>query len=68
MSIIVNSVEFDFSDSQGELPISEQKLISDRFIGREYQNTGPDAEEEIVDEITDAAGYCVISISFTQDT
>ena len=57
---IVEEIEFDFSDSQGELPPDEQQFITDNVIGLWHV----DSEDELIDTITDKTGWCIKSIKY----
>ena len=57
---IVESIEFDFSDSQGELDEWEQEQIVKNNIGV----WEADDEDDLVDEITTGTGWCIKSIDY----
>ena len=57
---IVESIEFDFSDSMGTIPEEEQKFITDNALGIWHV----EEEDELVDKITDTMGWCVKSIKY----
>ena len=57
---IVEEIDFDFSDSQGELPPDEQQFITDNVIGLWHV----DSEDELIDTITDKTGWCIKSIKY----
>jgi len=57
---IVEEIEFDFDDSQGELPLDEQQFITDNVIGLWHV----DSEDELIDKITDTTGWCIRSIKY----
>ena len=60
MKYLVNAIEFDFSDSQGELDEWEQEQIVKNNIGV----WEADDEEDLIDEITTGTGWCIKSIDF----
>ena len=57
---IVEQIDFDFSDSQGELPPDEQQFITDNVIGLWHV----EKEEDLIDTITDKTGWCIRSIKY----
>ena len=60
MKYLVNDIEFDFSDSQGELDEWEQEQIVKNNIGV----WEADDEDDLIDEITTGTGWCIKSIDF----
>ena len=56
----VTDIEFDFTDSQGELDEWEQDQIVKNNIGV----WEADYEEDLIEEITAAAGWCIKSIDY----
>ena len=60
MKYLVNAIEFDFSDSQGELDEWEQEQIVKNNIGV----WEADDEDDLIDEITTGTGLCIKSIDF----
>ena len=60
MKYLVNAIEFDFSDSQGELDEWEQDKIVKNNIGV----WEADDEDDLVDEITSGTGWCIKSIDY----
>ena len=60
MKYLVRDVEFDFSDSQGELDEWEQDQIVKNNIGV----WEADDEEDLIDEITTGTGWCIKSIDY----
>ena len=56
----VTDIEFDFTDSQGELDEWEQDQIVKNNIGV----WEADSEEDLIEEITAAAGWCIKSIDY----
>ena len=59
MKYLVNAIEFDFSDSQGELDEWEQEQIVKNNIGV----WEADDEDDLI-EITTGTGWCIKSIDF----
>ena len=60
MKFNVIDVEFDFTDSQGELDEWEQDQIIKNNIGV----WEADDEDDLIEEITCNAGWCVESIDY----
>ena len=60
MKYLVRDVEFDFSDSQGELDEWEQDQIVKNNIGV----WEADDEDHLIDEITTGTGWCIKSIDY----
>ena len=60
MKYLVNAIEFDFSDSQGELDEWEQDQIIKNNIGV----WEADDEDDLIDEITTGTGWCIKSIDY----
>ena len=60
MKYLVNAIQFDFSDSQGELDEWEQEQIVKNNIGV----WEADDEDDLIDEITSGTGWCIKSIDF----
>ena len=60
MKYLVNAIEFDFSDSQGELDEWEQEQIVKNNIGV----WEADDEDDLMDEITTGTGWCIKSIDY----
>ena len=56
----VTDIEFDFTDSQGELDEWEQEQIVKNNLGV----LEADNEDDMIDEITAAPGWCIINIYF----
>ena len=57
---IVESIEFDFSDSMGTIPEEEQKFITENVLGLWWVED----ETDLVDYITDKPGWCISSIQY----
>ena len=60
MKYLVNAIEFDFSDSQGELDEWEQDQIVKNNIGV----WEADDEDDLIEEVTTASGWCIKSIDY----
>ena len=60
MKFKVIDVEFDFTDSQGELEEWEQDQIVKNNIGV----WEADDEDDLIEEVTDNAGWCIESIDY----
>lgn len=59
-SYLVTSIEFDFSDSMGEISIDDQKFITDNALGIWHAYD----DENLIDFITEKTGWCIKSINF----
>ena len=60
MKFLVTDIEFDFEDSFGELSYDEQMEIRDQHLGV----WEADDEEDLVEEITCASGWCIKNIDY----
>ena len=60
MKYLVYAIEFDFSDSQGELDEWEQEQIVKNNIGV----WEADDDDDLIDEITTGTGWCIKSIDY----
>ena len=60
MKFNVIDVEFDFTDSQGELDEWEQDQIIKNNIGL----WEADDEDDLIEEITASTGWCIKSIDY----
>ena len=60
MKFKVIDVEFDFTDSQGELEEWEQAQIVKNNLGV----WEADDEDDLIEEVTTAAGWCIKSIDY----
>ena len=60
MKFKVIDVEFDFTDSQGELEEWEQDQIVKNNIGV----WEADDEDDLIEEITSSTGWCIKSIDY----
>ena len=62
---IVESIEFDFSDSMGTIPEEEQKFITENTLGLWWVDSEwLDPEEALIEKITEKTGWCVKSIKY----
>ena len=57
----VTDIEFDFVDSEGELSKDIQADILDDVLGTIWE---ADDEDDLIEEVTTAAGFCVKSIDY----
>ena len=65
---IVESIEFDFSDSMGTIPEEEQKFITENALGLWWVDSEwLDPEEALIEKITDKTGWCVSSIQYCEN-
>jgi hypothetical protein len=61
MLLKLTDIEFDFSDSEGELPYDEQVAVAKSVIGEVFE---VDDEDELADLISDETGWCVKSLDY----
>ena len=61
MQFRITDIEFDFEDSQGELPFDEQVAIVDDVMSITWDTAD---NEDLVEEITCSTGFCVKSIDY----
>lgn len=59
-SYLVTAIEFDFTDSMGEISIDDQKFITDNALGVWFAYD----DENLIDFITEKTGWCIKSINF----
>ena len=65
---IVESIEFDFSDSMETIPEEEQKFITENTLGLWWVDSEwLDPEEALIEKITDKTGWCVSSIKYCEN-
>ena len=65
---IVESIEFDFSDSMGTIPEEEQKFITENTLGLWWVDSEwLDPEEALIEKITEKTGWCISSISYCEN-
>ena len=69
MHVILEALELDFEDSMGTLPEDEQQFIIDNALGFWWVDTNDmeEAEELLVEKITETLGWCVKSFSFCEN-
>jgi len=69
MHVILEALELDFEDSMGTLPEDEQQFIIDNALGVWWVDTKDmeEAEELLVEKITETLGWCVKSFSFCEN-
>ena len=60
MKYLVNAIEFDFSDAQGELDEWEQDQIVKNNIGV----WEADDEDDLIEEVTTSSGWCIKNIDY----
>ena len=60
MKFNVTELEFDFTDSQGEL----DKLEQDQIIKNNIGVWEADDEDNLIEEITSSTGWCIKSIDY----
>ena len=65
---IVESIEFDFSDSMGTLPEEEQNFITENTLGLWWVDSEwLDPEEALIEKITEKTGWCIKSIKYCEN-
>ena len=65
---IVESIEFDFSDSMGTIPEEEQKFITENTLGLWWVDSEwLDPEEALIEKITEKTWWCVSSIKYCEN-
>ena len=57
----VTDIEFDFTTDDGELIGEEQEVVYDETLGQIWE---ADDDEDLVEEITAATGWCIKSIDY----
>jgi hypothetical protein len=68
----VTEVLFDFDDE--DFTVEEQQSVVDSVLGNTYQvevlnpNDDDEIADVIVEEVTDATGWCVVSLNYRQLT
>ena len=61
MQFQVTQIEFDFTDDQeGDVPLDCQQQTIEDCLGR----WDADDEDDLIEEITSAAGWCIKSIDY----
>ena len=61
MQFRVTDIELDFDDSIGVFSIEDQKEIVDEITATTWEAAD---EEDLIEEITNATGWCVKSIDY----
>ena len=61
MNFRVTSINFDFVDGNFELPPNMQKEVIDTTMGSVWE---ADDEDDLIEEITCASGWCIKSIDY----
>ena len=65
---IVESIEFDFSDSMGTIPEEEQNFITENTLGLWWVDSEwLDPEEALIEKITEKTGWCIKSIKYCEN-
>ena len=65
---IVESIEFDFSDSMGTITEQEQEFITGNALGLWWVDSEwLDPEEALIEKITEKTGWCVKSIKYCEN-
>ena len=60
---IVESIEFDFSDSMGTIPEEEQKFITENTLGLWWVDSEwLDPEEALIEKITEKRGGALVQL------
>ena len=62
MNYRITSINIDFEDDNFELPPSEQQVIIDDVKSLMWEASDPD---DLVEEITNAIGFCINSIDYS---
>ena len=60
MTYLVTDIEFDFTDSMGEISLDEQSQIIQDSIGC----WEAEDEDDLIEEITTACGWCIKNINY----
>ena len=61
MQFQVVDIEFDTSDSVYESTVEDEQELYADYVGTFWE---ADDEEDLIEEITSAAGYCISSINY----
>jgi len=64
----VTEVTFDFDDE--DFTLQERQSVVDSVVGNTYEvevetNDDEEVADALVEEVTDATGWCVVSLDFT---
>ena len=60
MTFLVTDIEFDFTDSLGEIPLDEQSTIIENTLGC----WEAEDDDDLLEEITACVGWCINSINY----
>lgn len=63
MKFQVTEITFDFEDDNFELPPSMQSEVIDETLSKIWET---DDEDDLIDDITTASGWCIKSIDYEQ--
>ncbi len=63
MKFLVHDIQFDFTDSEGELPNDEQVALIEDVLEAPWEAVD---EEDLIDEITSFTGWCINSIDYSK--
>ena len=55
MTFLVTDIEFDFTDSLGEIPLDEQSTIIENTLGC----WEAEDDDDLLEEITACVGWCI---------
>ena len=61
MQFQVTEITFDFEDDNFELSLQMQQDVYDDYVGTFWE---VDDEDDLVEEITSSAGFCIKSIDY----
>jgi hypothetical protein len=61
MKFLVHDIQFDFTDSEGELPYDEQVAMIKDVLEEPWD---ADDEEDLIEEITSSTGFCIEHIDY----
>jgi hypothetical protein len=61
MTFQVTQIEFDFDDAQESIPEEDKKELYDEILGSFLD---ADDEDDLIEEITGATGWCINSIDY----
>ncbi len=61
MQFRITDIEFDFEDSQGELPYDEQVSLVDEVLATTWEASD---SQDLVEEITCITGFCVKNVNY----
>ena len=64
MKFYVNDIEFDFDDSEFDDDFKLSKTETDAIIRDNLGVWEADSEDDLIEEITEASGWCIKSIDY----